>query len=61
MNNMQTVYKLIALEVQQRLAEFNFTDFDSPIPTGTNKRIKKLSLKSVQFWRNSRYYQKLSY
>lgn len=61
MNNMQSVYKLIALEVQQRLAELNLTDFDSPIPIGARKKVKRLSQKSVQFLRNSRYYYKLSY
>ncbi|MBE9224976.1 hypothetical protein IQ264_05935 [Phormidium sp. LEGE 05292] len=61
MSNMQSVYKLIALEVQQRLAELNVTDFDSPLPTGASKNVKKLSRKSVQFLRNSRYFHKLSY
>lgn len=61
MSNMQSVYKLIALEVQQRLAELNVTDLDSPIPTGASKKVKKLSQKSVQFLRNSRYFYKLSY
>lgn len=61
MNNMQSVYKIIALEVQQRLVDLNFTDLNSTIPTGANRRVKKLSLESVQFLRNSRYYHKLSY
>jgi hypothetical protein len=61
MSNMQSVYKLIALEVQERLAELNLTDFDSPIPIGASKKVKKLSPKTVQFLRNSRYYHKLSY
>lgn len=61
MSNMQSVYKLIALEVQQRLAELNLTDFDSPLPIGGSKKVKKLSRKSMQFLRNSRFYYKLSY
>lgn len=61
MSNMQSVYKLIALEVQQRIAELNVTDFDSPIPIGVNKKVKTLSRKSVQFLRKSRYFHKLSY
>jgi len=61
MSNMQSVYKLIALEVQQRLAELNVTDFDSSIPIGGSKKVKRLSRKSVQFLRNSRYFHKLSY
>lgn len=61
MSNMQSVYKLIALEVQQRLAELNVTDFDSPIPTSASKKVKRLSRNSVQFLRNSRYFHKLSY
>lgn len=61
MNNMQSVYKLIALEVQQRLAELNVTNFDSPIPIGASKKVKRLSRKSVQFLRHSRYYNKLNY
>ncbi|HEY9300150.1 MAG TPA: hypothetical protein VIQ31_28055 [Phormidium sp.] len=61
MSNMQSVYKLIALEVQQRLAELNLADFDSPIPIAGSKKVKRLSQKSVRLLRNSRYYYKLSY
>lgn len=61
MSNMQSVYKLIALEVQQRLTELNVTDFESPIPKGASKKVKRLSRNRVQFLRNSRYFHKLSY
>ncbi|MFB2836743.1 hypothetical protein ACE1CA_19610 [Aerosakkonemataceae cyanobacterium BLCC-F167] len=60
MSDLQSVYKLIALEVQQRIAELNVTDFDSPIPKGVSRKVKKLSRKSVHFLRNSRYFHKLS-
>lgn len=60
MSNMQSVYKFVALEVQQRLDELNVTDFDLLIPTSASKKAKKLSQKSVQYLRKSRYLYKIS-
>lgn len=60
MSNMQSVYKLIALEVQRQLTELNVTDFDSQIPRSGSKKVKKISRQRVQFLRNSRCFYKLS-
>jgi len=61
MSDTQSVYKLIALEVQQQLAELNLTDPDSAIFTGGSKKVKITSKQNLTFMRYSRYYYKLSY